>query len=220
MQYGNMKKVAYFDIDGTLLRSMSSERIFFSYLVKKKIIMYRDLARYAGMFLLKLITFQGIYARRNKSYIKGNRYEDIVSVANDCFEERISHRISKAGMDEMNRLRNEGYKITLLTGTLDPLMECFKAYCEADEGIGTTLETVDGIITGRVDGIYPYHKGKAEILENLAKRDDVDHANSYAFANEVKDIDFMQMVGNPVAVNPDNALKEFALRNSWKVVDF
>ena len=99
-------------------------------------------------------------------------------------------------------------------------MECFRAYCNADEGIGTTLKTVDGIITGEIDGLYAYHAAKAEIVQKLAQGGNIDLSKSYAFANEVIDIDFMQLVGTPVAVNPDQLLKEHAEKNNWKVVEF
>ena len=219
-QCGNMEKVAIFDIDGTLIKDISSERVFFRYLLRNKIVTFKDLLRYAGLFLKKLLLFKGVYLRRNKSYIKGKRYELLVVEARKCFEKELSPYISKLGTDEINRLKQNGFKIILLTGTLDPIMECFKAFCGADEGIGTSLETEDGNITGKIDGIYAYHIGKADIVRKLSENGKIDFANSYAFANESIDVDFMKLVGNPVAVNPDPLLKEHALKEDWRIVEF
>ncbi|MGR3319964.1 MAG: HAD family hydrolase [Candidatus Anammoxibacter sp.] len=218
--FGNMEKVAIFDIDGTLIKGISSERVFFRYLLAKKIIKYRDLLRFAWVLIKKLFSFKGIYARKNKFHLKGKSYELLAAEARKCFDEKISRYISSDGIAELKRLKQNGYKIILLTGTLDPIMECFKAYCNADEGIGTTLKTADGIVVGEIDGLYAYHTAKAEIVQKLAQGGNIDLSKSYAFANEVIDIDFMQLVGTPVAVNPDPSLKEHAEKNNWKVVEF
>lgn len=220
LQCGSMEKVAIFDIDGTLIKDISSERVFFRYLLRNRIVTFKDLLRYAGLFLKKLFLFEGVYLRRNKSYIRGKRYELLVAEARKCFEEELSSHISKSGTDEINRLKQKGYRIILLTGTLDPIMECFKSYCCADDGIGTTLEMADGNITGRIDGIYAYHLGKADIVRKLSENGRIDLANSYAFANESIDVDFMELVGNPVAVNPDPLLKDHALKEDWRIVEF
>lgn len=220
LRYGNMEKVAFFDIDGTLIKGRSSERIFFWYLIEKGIVTLRDLIRYAGIFLKKLFTFKGIYLRKNKSYIRGKDYKMIVSLAHDCFNERISKYISDVALNEIRRLRHEGYRIILLSGTLDPIMECFKRYCNADEGIATTLKMINGIITGEIDGIYAYDKGKAEILKNLVKGRQIDLSISAGYGNEYIDIPFLRMVGNPVAVNAGFLLKRHANKHKWKVMEF
>ena len=219
-QCGSIVKVAIFDIDGTLIKDISSERVFFRYLLRNKIVTFKDLLRYAGLFLIKLLLFKGVYLRRNKSYIKGKRYDLLVTEARKCFEQELLPYISKLGIDEINQLKQDGYKIILLTGTLDPLMECFKSYCGADDGIGTSLEMADGNITGRIDGIYAYHIGKADIVKKLSENGGIDLANSYAFANESIDVDFMELVGKPVAVNPDPLLNEHALKEGWRIVEF
>ena len=74
-----MEKVAIFDIDGTLIKDISSERVFFRYLLEKKIVTYRDLLRFAWVLIRKLFTFKGIYARKNKFFFKGKRYKLIAA---------------------------------------------------------------------------------------------------------------------------------------------
>lgn len=216
----NSNKVAIFDIDGTLIKGRSSERIFFWYLVEKKIITNRDLMRYVWFFLKRLFGCKGVYVRRNKNYIRGKRYDLIVTEAQKCFDERIAPLISQKGLEEIRRLKQKGYRIILLTGTLDPLMERFKIVCGADEGIGTSLERENGIVTGEIDGIYAYHRGKTHVVESLVKEGGIDLDKSFAYANEKIDIDFMQLVGNPVAVNGDRGLTAHATRNNWRIVEF
>lgn len=216
-----MKKAAIFDIDGTIIKNISSERVFFRYLIEKKVITSKDLLRLARVFLNKLFCLKGIYVRKNKYYLKDREYERIVSIINDCFHERISPFISKTALEEINALKNNGYLIILLSGTLSPLVDCFRSYCNADLGIGTGIATdKNGIITGEIAGIHSYSGGKAKIMDDLVIKYDIDLSSSHAYANQYLDVKFMRMVGYPVAVNASPMLRLYAKINRWKIVEF
>ncbi|MCF6158154.1 MAG: HAD-IB family hydrolase [wastewater metagenome] len=216
-----MKKAAIFDIDGTIIRNISSERVFFRYLINKKIITSKDLLRLANAFVNKLFCLKGVYVRKNKYHLKHKEYERIVSVIHECFREHVSPYISKTALQEINRLKDRGYLIILLSGTLSPFVECFKRSCNADIGIGTRL-AIDtrGILTGEIDGIHAYSSGKAKIMNQLVAEYNIDLASSYAYANQYMDVKFMRMVGYPVAVNASPMLRLYAKINRWKIMEF
>lgn len=216
-----VKKAAIFDIDGTIIKDISSERVFFRYLIEKGIITSGDLLRFANMFLNNLLRFKGLYVRKNKYYLKNKEYEKIVSNINECFKKRISPYISAVALDEINRLKDAGYVIILLSGTLSPFVTCFKEYCNADIGVGTCLAVDDeGIITGEIDGIHSYSSGKAKIVNRLVMEHSIDLSSSYAYANQYLDVKFMRMVGHPVAVNASPLLRLYAKINRWKIIEF
>lgn len=216
-----MKKAAIFDIDGTIIRNLSSERVLFRYLIEKKIVTASDILRLAGMFINKLFGLKGLYVRKNKYYLKNKEYKDIVFSVNECFQERISPYISKVALKEIHTLKNNGYVIILLSGTLSPLVECFKKYCNADIGIGTKLAVNEaGIITGEIDGVHSYSSGKAKVIENLVAEYSIDLTSSYAYANQYLDVKFMRMVGYPIAVNASRMLQLYAKINRWKTIEF
>ena len=218
-----MKRAAIFDIDGTLLRNVSSERVFFRYLLGKGIVTFKDLLRFANVFVNNLLFLKGIHVRKNKYYLKSKAYEKVFSPIhiNECFEERIAPYISVAALEEIHKLKNAGYLIILLSGTLTPLVECFRKYCNADIGVGTSLAVDDeGLITGEIDGIHSYSGGKVQIVNRLAAEHNIDLSSSYAYANQYLDIKFMRMVGYPVAVNASLMLLLHAKVNHWKIVEF
>ncbi len=216
-----MKKAAIFDIDGTILKNMSSERVLFRYLMDKKIVTAKDVLRFATVFVNNLLLLKGIYLRKNKYYLKDKGYREMVSYINECFQDRISPYISPIALEEMNRLKKAGYMIILLSGTLNPLVECFRRYCNADIGIGTNLGIdKDGMITGEIDGIHSYSGGKVKVVERLAAEYDIDLPASSAYANQYLDVKFMRMVGCPVAVNATRMLRFYATLNRWSTVEF
>lgn len=216
-----MNKAAIFDIDGTIIRNISSERVFFRYLLEKGLITFGDLFRFANVFFNNLLLFKGLYLRKNKYYLKNKEYEKIVTSISECFKERISPYISLTALEEINTLKESGYMIVLLSGTLSPFVECFRKYCNADVGIGTNLAVDDkGIITGEINGVHSYSSGKAKIVSRLVAEYKIDLSSSCAYANQYVDVKFMRMVGYPVAVNATPLLRLYAKINRWKTLEF
>jgi len=86
--------------------------------------------------------------------------------------------------------------------------------------IGTKGEIVDGHYTGKLDGPFVYGEGKAESVEKLASDRGYDLALCYAYSDSVSDLPMMELVGHPVAVNPDSNLDRVAHERGWPVVIF
>lgn len=86
--------------------------------------------------------------------------------------------------------------------------------------IGTKGEIVDGHFTGRLDGPFVYGSGKASAIEKLASDRGYDLDRSYAYSDSVSDLPMMELVGHPVAVNPDSALDTIAHERGWPIVIF
>jgi HAD superfamily hydrolase (TIGR01490 family) len=214
------KKVAFIDIDGTLIRKMSSERLFFKYLVYKRIVTPRDILRYLKVSLNRFINYEGLQLKKNKYYLKGKKVDVIFEIARGFFSEKISPHISKEALREINSLRDKGYTIILLSGTLSFLVDCFKNHCNADLGVGTKLVSDNGVFTGEISGIYAYGKGKADIVKRLEKKYNIDLNNSYAYANHYTDVKHMRLMGYPIAVNAGTRLHLYAKRNNWCTTKF
>jgi len=87
-------------------------------------------------------------------------------------------------------------------------------------GIGTVAEVVDGVYTGRLAEPFCYGEGKAQAVKKLAEERGYDLRLSYAYSDSAGDLPFLEMVGHPVAVNPDRALQELAYLRGWPVVVF
>ncbi len=215
-----MLKAAIFDIDNTLIKGHSSERIFIKYLFKKGIINLWDVLRFFGLFLFKLLTFQGIYLKTNKSYLKDKNVCLIREEAGLCFRGCLSSFITPKAREEINRKKAEGYLIVLISGTLGVLIEQFKEGLGADAAVGTRLQVADGFFTGMLEGHHPYGQGKAKILLELASEMGIDLKNSYAYADHYSDVYFLRLVGHPVAVNAHAILKLYARSKGWPVVEF
>jgi phosphoserine phosphatase len=87
-------------------------------------------------------------------------------------------------------------------------------------GIGTESEIVDGVYTGRLAAPFCYGEGKAEHIRRLAEEHGYDLQQCYSYSDSASDLPMMQIVGNPIAVNPDRPMMAVAHRRGWPVVEF
>jgi HAD superfamily hydrolase (TIGR01490 family) len=87
-------------------------------------------------------------------------------------------------------------------------------------GLGTVSEVVDGRYSGRLDGPFLYGEGKAEAIEKLAAERGYDLRLSYSYSDSASDLPMMELVGHPVAVNPDRPLEAVAHQRGWPMVIF
>ena len=57
-------------------------------------------------------------------------------------------------------------------------------------------------------------------MAQLAARDGLDLATSYAYSDAASDVPMLRAVGHPVAVNPDAELAQVAAQEGWDVLRF
>ena len=91
---------------------------------------------------------------------------------------------------------------------------------EVTGAMGTESEIVDGCYTGKLAAPFCYGEGKAEHIRKLAAERGYDLAHCYSYSDSASDLPMMQVVGHPVAVNPDRPLEAVAHRRGWPIVEF
>ncbi|MEN8039902.1 MAG: HAD-IB family hydrolase [Actinomycetota bacterium] len=91
---------------------------------------------------------------------------------------------------------------------------------EMTGGIGTVSEIVDGAYTGELAEPFCYGEGKAIAIRKVADEHGYDLSRSYAYTDSAGDLPMLEIVGHPVAVNPDRALEAIAYHRGWPIVEF
>jgi phosphoserine phosphatase len=85
--------------------------------------------------------------------------------------------------------------------------------------IASRPEVEDGKYTGALE-FYCYGEDKAVALREIAEAEGIDLASSYAYSDSITDLPMLEVVGNPVAVNPDRDLRKLAEKRGWQIRDF
>ncbi len=87
-------------------------------------------------------------------------------------------------------------------------------------GIGTVAAVENGIYTGELAEPFCYGEGKAIAVRKVAEEKGYDLRLSYAYTDSAGDLPMLEIVGHPVAVNPDRALETISYHRGWPIVEF
>jgi HAD superfamily hydrolase (TIGR01490 family) len=123
-------------------------------------------------------------------------------------------------LDEAYAHQDAGRPAYIVTAASQELADVLAQVLVLDGGIGMRAEVRDGVYTGRADGPFTYREGKAEAIRQLAEREGIDLAESYAYSDSESDLPMLRVVGHPVAVNPDPALQRIARAEGWRIMRF
>ena len=103
-------------------------------------------------------------------------------------------------------------------GSLQVLVDQLKERLEAEILIGTDLEVVEGRLSGRKTGIFPYGRMKLDALFQRIDPEGIDWASSWALADRISDLPVLELVGHPVAVHADRKLRRLARKRGWEII--
>jgi HAD superfamily hydrolase (TIGR01490 family) len=87
--------------------------------------------------------------------------------------------------------------------------------------IATEPETANGAFTGRVAGIPCFREGKVERLHAwLAARGEglASFTETWFYSDSLNDLPLLTLVSHPVAVDPDETLRQHAERCGWPIL--
>jgi HAD superfamily hydrolase (TIGR01490 family) len=116
--------------------------------------------------------------------------------------------------------QREGRRVYLVSSSPEEMVEAIGARLGVDGVIATSARLDDsGCYAGELER-YAYGPAKATIISELAAREGIDLGRSWAYSDSITDTPMLEVVGHPVAVNPDRPLRRLAIRNDWPVIQF
>ena len=128
-----------------------------------------------------------------------------------------SPRLFPAALQQLEAHRAQGHRIILISGGIESVVKPLAEVLGVDAMFGTEPEVEGTYLTGRlVNGPLNGMK-KAEAAQQLSDTLGVDLERSYAYGDSYADREFLECVGNPVAVNPDRRLKKLARSRGWPI---
>lgn len=81
----------------------------------------------------------------------------------------------------------------------------------------TRLEVENGLFTGRVIEPICFEEGKIYWLQQFIDEQGIDLAKSFFYTDSITDLPLLDLVGHPVATNPDPLLYRTAVKRRWPV---
>lgn len=210
--------LVFFDLDGTLIKGLSSEKRFFMYLVRGRILRVRQLAAFLYFTFRWLVHFRTDVWKKNKAYLTGLQIEKIHPLAQQFTTQVLLPNLRPTVKKCLENHLSLGDTVALLTGTPD-----FIAYPIAKQlGIAhvaaTVCNTKNDRFTSAPPGIHPFGVVKVQIAEQVCRSFNTKLADCAAYADSASDVALLTLVSKPVAVCPDRKLRKIADRHGWQII--
>lgn len=151
--------------------------------------------------------------------VAGWSVAEVDAIVRDTMHSVVTPAIYAEARELIDAHRAAGHDVVIISASAATLVQPIAEELGVELVVATELEEVDGRFTGE---ILHYNKGeaKARAIADIAAEHGVDLAQSFAYSDSATDIPMLEMVGNPVAVNPDRAMKKKALEEGWDIRSF
>jgi len=215
---------AFFDLDKTII-AKSSVLAFGKFFYREGLLSRRSIVRSAYAQVLYML----VGADESKmeevreamlAITRGWNQEHVASIVRETLDEVVTPIIFEEAVELIDEHKANGRKVVIVSSSPYEVVQPLARYLGADEAIATRAKLdADGNYTGELS-FYAYGPHKATAIRELAARDGIDLAQSYAYSDSVTDVPLLEAVGHPVAVNPDRELARYAREHEWEIRQF
>ncbi|MHA6805988.1 HAD family hydrolase [Salinifilum ghardaiensis] len=216
---------AFFDVDNTMMMGASLFH-FARGLAARKFFTASDLAGFAWKQLKFRVggresaeTMQSSQEQA-LSFVAGREVAELIALSEEIYDELMADRIWAGTRALAQRHIDAGQRVWLVTATPVELAQIIARRLGLTGALGTVAENANGVYTGRLVGEMLHGRAKAHAVRALAASDGLDLRRCTAYSDSSNDVPMLSVVGNAVAVNPDQRLREIARARGWSVRDF
>jgi HAD superfamily hydrolase (TIGR01490 family) len=221
---GSRGPAVFFDLDRTLMEGSSAFQFgraaYRAGLLTRRRLVADAIANMR--FRLRGATDEATLALRDRisESLAGTRVKDLQRLGADVLA-GILPRIYPQMLALAHEHQDAGRGVYIVTAASQELAGLLATVLALDGAIGSSFsEVVDGVFTGRPTGLFIYGADKARAIEQLAEGQQIDLDASYAYSDSASDLPMLQLVGHPVAVNPDPELARVARQEGWQILRF
>lgn len=218
-------RVAIFDFDGTLY---SNDTFYMMMDHLKNHPLYRN--RYPKFMRTilppyianktKLYPTEKMRSRSMQIYL--NALDDLTVEEADIYFEQAAQKMrlhfNEDIVEKVKEHAADDIHIMLVSGAYTPLLHTVIQHLPIDTVIGTNIPVAKGKIISKAPIDYVQGIRKNEKVQHFLQNDTIDWENSYAYGDSYSDLSVLNLVGNPVAVQPDDKLRTIAKRKNWKIL--
>ncbi|OGZ63840.1 MAG: hypothetical protein A3A98_00950 [Candidatus Staskawiczbacteria bacterium RIFCSPLOWO2_01_FULL_40_39] len=216
------RKLAIFDIDGTIFRSsllievteaLIQEGIFPVSARKVYATSYANWLNRKDSYGKYIMDVVGAFEK----HIKGVSQADFARVAKRVVDFHKS-RVYRYTRDLVGDLKKKNYYILAISHSPRELVYQFCKTMGFTKVYGRIYEVDD---SGHFTGKTSYEdiiNNKANILRRFIEKENLNLSKSFGVGDSESDINFLTFVENPICFNPNSKLYSHAKKHGWKVV--
>ncbi|MFJ8066982.1 HAD family hydrolase [Psychrobacillus sp. NPDC096426] len=218
-------KVAIFDFDGTLYAEETFKLLmnhlkehpiyrtkykrFYRSIVPpylaNKLKLYPDAKMKERSMQLYIEAFNGIHEKEIIAY-----FEELTKPVQKDFNPAVIARLQKH--------QAENIHILLVSGAYTQFLRQVTKGISFNQIIGTEISYKENNVDSRTLIKHVNGTRKTENILLALEGQQIDWKNSYAYGDSFSDLPVLELVGNPVVVNPEEKLQVVAKERGWEII--
>jgi HAD superfamily hydrolase (TIGR01490 family) len=212
--------LAIFDLDNTLIAD-DSDYLWGQFLVDQGIV---DKNRYESanakfyddykQGTLDIVEF----LRFSLQPLADNNPEQLYQWRAQFIEEAIKPLMLHSAQQLIDKHKSRGDTLLVITATNRFVTEPIVNLYGIENLLATSPEFINGRYTGGFNGIPCFREGKVKLLEAWLKNSTETMQDSWFYSDSHNDLPLLNLVDNPVAVDPDEKLTDFAKNSNWPII--
>ncbi|MEK7810899.1 MAG: HAD family hydrolase [Pseudomonadota bacterium] len=215
--------LALFDLDNTLLSGDSdfewSQFLIDAGVLDRELFEAKNLGFYeqykAGTLdIHEFLDFQLKPLSRHARKVLDSWHEEFM-------ETKIRPMMGQAARDLVAKHRTAGDVCVIVTATNSFVTAPIAREFGVEHLIATDPEQLNGEFTGRVDGVPSFREGKVVRMEQwlaLHGWSWTSFKSTWFYSDSLNDLPLLSKVNCPVAVDPDQTLRDYAVNQGWPVI--
>ncbi len=214
-------EAAFFDLDKTVIAT-SSVLALGGTLYRDGLITKRTIVRglYAQVVYLLVGADENKMDRMREAMLaitRGWDQQHVQELVRETLDDVITPIIYAEALDLIEEHHKAGRKTVIVSSSPIETVKPIGEYLGVDDVVATRAKLdAQGRYTGELE-FYAYAAHKADAIREMAVSEGIDLAGSYAYSDSITDLPMLELVGNPVAVNPDRELARIAREREWEV---
>lgn len=214
--------IAFFDLDKTII-AKNSANLWLKTQWQEGKIDFRNMLK-ASYWLFKyhlgFTNFDDIL-EKSLAFVKDREDKKTIEETKIFYELSIKHLYRPGALQAIKEHKKEGHVTSLLTSGFESLAFLVKNELNLDYALCSKLEVNEsGLYTGRTVGPMCFGKNKILFAQKLCNELKVDIKSCYFYTDSASDMPLLNLVENPIVVNPDPRLRASAQIKKWPVVDW
>lgn len=114
--------------------------------------------------------------------------------------------------------RDNGDYLLIITATNSFITHPIAKHLGVDDILATDPQVIDGCYTGEIIGTPCFQGGKVTRLNEWLAREGHSLDGSYFYSDSYNDLPLLEQVTHPVAVDPDERLRQTAETRNWPII--
>ncbi|ORU89811.1 MAG: phosphoserine phosphatase [Cycloclasticus sp. symbiont of Poecilosclerida sp. M] len=212
--------LAIFDLDNTLLAD-DSDHLWGQFLVEHNLVNSEDYAKSNTAFYNDYCEGRldiDKYLKFALSFLAEHPMKKLEHWRTQFVEEKILSLMLPAAVELVNKHRNQGDTLVVITATNRFVTEPIVSLFGIENLLATEPEIINGQYTGKYNGEPCYQDGKVVQLNKWLKSNHKNLECSTFYSDSHNDIPLLKKVTHPIAVDPDETLRQHASTQSWPII--